>query len=323
MLTAEEITLAYRLFLGRSPENPEVVANLMQNVRDYQQLRTHFLSSHEFIQIASEFIGEQQNIRIRHPLLPRIPVQTEVSASDLNKMFDRVHDEWEILGIREPYWSVLTQEQYRPSYFLGHEKEFFQSGKYPADAFYAALRRNQIDPHHIQQCLDVGCGVARVTQYLAKLFPQVIGVDISNSHLEIARSVVKESAIENVSFIHCKELGLFEELPKVDGIFSIITLQHNPPPVIVWILKELLNKLKPLGVAYIQIPIYRNGYLFESNRYLNSPLPESLEMHFLPQHDIFRILEACDCLCLEVREDGMVAEDHFTISNTFLIQKNK
>lgn len=191
MLTAEEITLAYRLFLGRNPENQEVVANLMQNVRDYHQLRAHFLSSHEFIQIASEFIGEQQNIRIRHPLLPRIPVQTEVSASDLNKMFDRVHEEWEILGIREPYWSVLTQEQYRPSHFLGHEKEFFQSGKYPADAFYAALRRNQIDPHQIQQCLDVGCGVARVTQYLAKLFPQVIGVDISNSFNKRVRIIDK------------------------------------------------------------------------------------------------------------------------------------
>lgn len=322
MLTAEEITLAYRLFLGRNPESQEVVTNLMQNARDYQQLRTHFLSSHEFIQAATEFIGEQQNIRIRHQLLPRIPVQIEVSASELKKMFERVHEEWEILGVKEPYWSVLTQEQYRPSHFSGHEKEFFQSGSYPADAFHAALRRNQIDPHRIRFCLDVGCGVARVTCYLAKLFPQVVGVDISSAHLDIARSIVRDGEVDNVTFIHCEDFNSYEKLPKVDGIFSIITLQHNPPPVMVWLLKELLGKLNPLGVAYIQIPVYRNGYFFEAHRYLNSPMPESLEMHFLPQNEIFKLLEACGCTCLEVREDGMVAEEHFTISNTFLIQKN-
>jgi len=323
LLTAEEITLAYRLFLGRNPENQEVVANLMQNVHDYQQLRSHFLSSHEFVQVASEYIGEQQNIRIRHPLLPRIPVETEVSDAQLNQMFGRIHQEWVLLGKREPYWSVLTQEQYRPSHFEGHRAEFFQSGKYPVDTFLAALRRNQIDHHALVSCMDVGCGVARVAQFLAKSFARVIGLDISTEHLDIAKSEVRAGGIDNVSFIYCKELSVYEQLPKVDAIFSIITLQHNPPPIMVWIFKHLLGALNPAGVAYLQIPVYRNGYLFEAQRYLNSPISSSLEMHFLPQQEIFKIIDLCNCSCLEVREDGMVAEDNFTISNTFLIQKNK
>jgi len=67
---------------------------------------------------------------------------------------------------------------------------------------------------------------------------------------------------------------------------------------------------------------YRSGYLFEAERYLNTPAPKTLEMHFLPQHEIFKTIEAAGCCCLEVREDGMVGEEEKMLSNTFLIQKH-
>ena len=74
-------------------------------------------------------------------------------------------------------------------------------------------------------------------------------------------------------------------------------------------------------MAYIQIPTYRAGYLFEVERYMHTKAPNTLEMHFLPQQDIFKIINATRCLCLEVREDGMVGAEDKMLSNTFLIQK--
>jgi hypothetical protein len=44
-------------------------------------------------------------------------------------------------------------------------------------------------------------------------------------------------------------------------------------------------------------------------------------MHFLPQHDVFKIVADTNCICLEVREDGMVGDEDKMLSNTFLIQK--
>ena len=112
------------------------------------------------------------------------------------------------------------------------------------------------------------------------------------------------------------------QLPNVDAILSVITLQHNPPPVMAWILKNLLNILNPGGVAFIQIPTYRNGYLFEAERYLQTAQPNTLEMHFLPQHEVFRIISESNSICLEIREDSMVGDETQMLSNTFLIQKN-
>ena len=321
MLSQEDITLAYRLFLGRNPENAQVVSNLLQHVRDYGQLREHFLNSQEFIQIATQFIGEQQNIRIQHALLPSIPVQTSVTALQLTAMFDRIHLQWERLGNAQPFWSVLTQDQYKVNAFKAHRDEFYQSGKSAIDICLAALRRNQINYNQYDTCIDVGCGVGRVTNYLAKTFSKTLGVDISQPHIDLARSASQEQGISNVEYVRCASIYDYENLDQADFIFSIITLQHNPPPVILWILEILLNKLNRSGSAYIQIPSYRNAYLFEAERYLKSPTPETLEMHFLPQQFIFAMIDQCDCLCLEVKEDGMASNNHFTLSNTYLIQK--
>jgi hypothetical protein len=54
---------------------------------------------------------------------------------------------------------------------------------------------------------------------------------------------------------------------------------------------------------------------------VNSKAPKKLEMHFLPQQDIFIIVVESDCVCLEIREDGMVGDEDKMLSNTFLIQK--
>jgi len=55
---------------------------------------------------------------------------------------------------------------------------------------------------------------------------------------------------------------------------------------------------------------------------LNTPPTKSLEMHFLPQHEIFKIVDATGCRCLEIREDSMVGEESKMLSNTFVFQKS-
>jgi hypothetical protein len=83
----------------------------------------------------------------------------------------------------------------------------------------------------------------------------------------------------------------------------------------------LLANLRSGGVAFLQIPTYKNGYLFEVDRYLASPSSEKLEMHYLPQHEVFKLFAEANCQCLEVREDNMVSGDDQVLSNTFLFQK--
>ena len=157
---------------------------------------------------------------------------------------------------------------------------------------------------------------------MAQTFPKLIATDISKPHLLIAKAQVESQGWSNAEFIHWDDPRALYQLPNVDAIMSVITLQHNPPPVMVWIMKNLLACLNPGGVAYLQIPTYRNGYLFEAERYLQTAQPNTLEMHFLPQLEVFRIIADSDCTCLEIREDGMVGDESQMLSNTFLIRRN-
>jgi SAM-dependent methyltransferase len=322
LISADEVRLAYLLFLGREPENENVVNNLCQSVHSIEQLRSEFYKSAEFQNRIGEILEMPPQVASRHPFyLPAIPVEVECSEDVLEGMFSRIAGEWVSLGKVDPYWSVITQPQYHLDEFESHRQQFFASGNHISSLFLAALRRSGINPNLIEFCLDFGCGVGRVTAHLANTFPKVIGVDISQPHLDLAKAFLDSQSISNVELILCDHVRMIQSLPQVDAILSVITLQHNPPPVIFWLLKNLLGLLKPGGIAFIQVPTYRNGYLFEVERYLNTPAPNTLEMHFLPQQAVFRAITEADCTCLEVREDGMVGHENLMLSNTFVIQK--
>jgi SAM-dependent methyltransferase len=323
LITSEQVTLAYQLLLGRDPESSDIVNNLCQTVHSIPALRESFMRSPEFRSRMGEILDKHQDVQLRHPFhLPHIPVEAEISDDLLKRMFDRIKFEWTYLGEVEPYWSTITQPQYHLDHFEANRQQFYDSGKYVLDIFLAALRRNNVNPSHIQTCLEVGCGVGRVSQFLAQTFPKLIATDISKPHLLIAKAQLEGQGFSNTEFIHWDDPRALYQLPNVDAILSVITLQHNPPPVMVWIIKNLLACLNPGGVAYMQIPTYRNGYLFEVERYLQTAQPNTLEMHFLPQHEVFRIIADSDCTCLEIREDGMVGDESQMLSNTFLIRRN-
>lgn len=322
MVSTEEVTLAYRLFLGREPENKDVVNNLCQTAQSAAQLREIFLKSPEFVQRMGEVLGKPQSVRHRHPFhLPKIPVETNVSSEQLDRMFERIHKQWEHLGNTEPFWSVVTQPQYYQADFAQHSEKFYQSGHHSCQIFLAALRRSGINPSQFNTCLEIGCGVGRVTSYLAGAFSKVIATDISAPHIALAKQHMVDKGIGHVEFQHFNTMSQMMHLPQVDAIFTLITLQHNPPPVMAWMLSTLLSHLRSGGVAFFQLPTYRTGYLFEAERYLASTPPDTLEMHYLPQPDVFRLLADANCQCLEVREDAMVGAEDTMLSNTFLVQK--
>ena len=322
MVTPDEVSHAYKLFLGREPENADVVAGYCQNAQTLDQLSRIFMSSPEFMRRMGSALEKPQANRHRHPFtLPRIPVETQVSPEVLDQMFERIHKQWDHLGATEPYWSVVTQPQNYVAEFEQHSQQFFASGNSACDMFLATLRRCGINSAGLDTCLEIGCGVGRVTSYLAGAFSKVIATDISDKHLELAKTHLAEQGLQNVELQHWHNLDQMRHLPQVDAIMSVITLQHNPPPIMAWMLSTLLSHLRSGGVAYLQIPTYKNGYLFEVDRYLASTPPDTLEMHYLPQPELFRLIADANCICLEMREDGMVSDEDQMLSNTFLVQK--
>lgn len=314
------IRWCYRLFLDREPENDDVIRQALPYVNDPAALRRRFLSSDEFLQK-----GEIQAGPTLKGDEPPMSVDVDASDSDMRLLFDRVQKAWEELGETEPHWSVLSLERFMAERMGQPEfvEEFDASGKHDTDLLFAALRRNGVQTEALRVCLEYGCGLGRVTRWLAERFEHVHAVDISRSHLLVAQAHLERQGIHNVTLNRIDRVDDVERLPKVDFVFSVIVLQHNPPPVIAYTLERLIGALNPGGVALLQIPSYRLGYTFSLEQYLAGALePGGMEMHFLPQHRIFSIVRAAGAQVLEVLEDGRIGTGRKDVSNTFLLRRD-
>jgi SAM-dependent methyltransferase len=265
--------------------------------------------------------GAGSAVSIARPLdWPAILVETDAEPTELNTLYDRVSMVWSHLGQVEPYWSVLTAPEFKAEIFSQYEL-FYSSGKSTIEEFAAFVSRSGLSIEPSQTCFELGCGVGRLTSWLAPLFKHVVAADISRDHLDIAATALRTQNLTNVSLRHLTDVRELLEIDTFDVFFSVIVLQHNPPPVIVYMLKQILARINLDGLGYFQVPTYEERYSFSVDKYLAaSKDEESMEMHVLPQNIVIDLIYQSGCRLLEVREDAYTGSPT-GISNTFLIQK--
>lgn len=315
-LSEEAVRWAYRMILGREPESQAIIAEQIQTHPDAHRMRASFLQSVEFsrslpAQMRIQFSGHE----------PPIRVDCDGPPDALQRLFEHVNRNWHELGESEPFWSVLTAPEYRGIPQAESIRRFFASGPVDVRQFLDTLARSDLDLTGRTICLEYGCGLGRITRALAPHFHKTIGVDISKSHLDHARRYAKRDGILGIEWQHLASVDSLDQLPQVDVIYSMIVLQHNPPPVIDRIIAAFARILKPGGLAYFQVPTYRIGYCFDLQRYLKTAASVSgMEMHVYPQHRIFRHFADAGAIPLSVEEDdktGIPGER----SNTFLFHR--
>jgi 2-polyprenyl-3-methyl-5-hydroxy-6-metoxy-1,4-benzoquinol methylase len=312
-----EVELCYRFILGREPESADVVNELAQTYPTVPELRRAMLASDEF----KTQIGSSNAVALGELLWPPNAVDVDVPPEYLKKMMRRVEQSWENLGDTEPFWSVLTHDRFLAANLEANKAAFYESGKTGTEFFFAAAARAGItDFSGLPVCMEYGCGVGRLTVWLAERFKKVIACDISQPHLDLAKVTFEQRHIYNIESVRVASVDAVAELPSFDVFFSLIVLQHNPPPIAAYILRQVLQKLNPGGLAYFQIPTYRVSYKFDARQYVESEDRLEMEMHAIPQKDLFALFVECGCSVLEVREDSWVGDASF-VSNTFLLQK--
>ena len=100
--------------------------------------------------------------------------------------------------------------------------------------------------------LDCGCGPGTISVGLAQAASpgQVIGVDLEESQLELARANAANLGIANASFECCDVYELPYEENKFDAVFSHAMLEHLRDPLAV--LTEMRRVLKPGGLVGIR-----------------------------------------------------------------------
>ena len=302
-LTKQDATRLYQILLHREPESDTIadgVVNQFSNPVD----------AVEWISHSAEYADRQADagraIIRRNQDIPVFEVQTACDAPALARLLERVADTFSRFGESDPYWSVLTDSRFRMDQIDDHMRDFFETGAQSAQLLTNALTRNDIDPVSIKSVLELGCGVGRVTVHLAEQFDRVIGVDISKGHLDAAAEAAKAFGRTNIELVHLTRIEGIRSLPKADCLYTVIVLQHNPPPVIKVMLEGLLDRVNPGGIAYFQVPVLAPGYRYDVAEHLREG-GDNIEQHAIPQKVVFEVLRELGFEVLEALPDTWVS----------------
>ncbi len=300
-LSADDVRDAFGLILGRRPESKATIVAHLKAYHSRQALLSGLLSTEEFRLNSTRRADIDALVMIaveRSMHVDGSCIDDDVSPEVLRLLLERIRAQWTLLGETDPYWSVLAQKEFRANRLdEAARREFAQSGVEMTDLIALFEKRTGV-PINRGVCLELGCGVGRITRHLAGKFERVIAVDISPGNLAVCEEYLRAEGVTNVEPRLISNPTDFGDLPDIDVFFSVIVLQHNPPPVQKFILQAILRRIRPGGAALFQIPTAMADYRFDVAEYLDTPHP-TMEMHGLPTAIVLDT----------IREAGLVVRD--------------
>lgn len=164
---------------------------------------------------------------------------------------DQTDADWEHFGQQEPYWAVLTENQFRKEKIDDDARRvFFQSGQRYIDRIFQTIRSHLYPSFSPRRAIDFGCGVGRLTVPLAKSCAEVVGIDVSQGMLNEARANCESFGLSNVSLVKGDD-QLAEVSGRFDFVNSFIVLQHIPCGRGMNICRRLVELLADDGVGAI------------------------------------------------------------------------
>lgn len=161
--------------------------------------------------------------------------------------------DWERVALDDPYWGVLSRDEYRKESMDPERFERFMATgeRFVSDVFglIAEHLDRQFAPKRV---LDVGCGVGRLLIPMARHAKQAVGVDVAPAMLELARKHAQSAGLDNIELVAGDD-----ELSAVQGEFDFvntyIVLQHIPPERGYRLIRSMIERCRKGGVVSIQV----------------------------------------------------------------------
>ncbi len=316
LATRGDVIGLYQLLLGREPESEAVITSRVG--LSLGAIIQEFLGSLEYQRRTGAALNEQY---VQAP--PRSDVDLAITEAQRARLLSHIRKTWQQLGRDEALWSVMTNDAFRTATLdQAARTAFFESGQPEVETFLRTCGQMGVDARCEGRVLDFGCGVGRIGVHLAQRYQAYLGVDISQPHLDLAREALTQAGVID----HCQLQRLEDWIDAADGwdaVFSVIVLQHNPPPVIVGLVEVMLRRLNPGGVAWLQIPHALFDYSYSASahlRALDAGDGRGMEMHPLPQPVMFGLIEDAGCRVRAALADGRAGQAG--LSTTYLVTRS-
>lgn len=160
--------------------------------------------------------------------------------------------DWHAISSAEPYFGVLTDPRFlKQNLTDAATHDFYQSGGSDVEWAIGNIRTRFEPSFRASHAIDFGCGVGRHSFALAEHADRVTGVDVSPTMLAIAERARIQRGLASVAFRD----GLPDE--PAQWVYSCLVFQHIPPARGYDLLRDLLARLAPRGIASIQLTTHR------------------------------------------------------------------
>lgn len=162
------------------------------------------------------------------PIKAKVP-EPSVTGTPMN--FTDMYAWWNKAALENPMTAILSNHQNWDG------DAFFETGK-----VWLAESRVFMEAANVKlggkRALDFGCGVGRMTAALHEMYDNVVGVDISEEMIRLARQLRRH---DNVEFVQVAKLPLPFANREFDCIYSTIVVQHIPSPFNLDYVKEFFR----------------------------------------------------------------------------------
>ena len=167
------------------------------------------------------------------------------------------NSDWRQIAIKDPYWGVLSHESFRgPELNKELAEQFFASGEQYVDSLLGMVHKFFGEAPISGRALDFGCGVGRLVIPLARHVGEVVGVDIAEGMLALAKANAEKAGVGNIKLVQSDD-----KLSKVTGQFDLvntfIVLQHIPPERGLRLIRRLVELTRRGGICSLQLTYAR------------------------------------------------------------------
>lgn len=191
-------------------------------------------------------------------------INTRTHISNLFKKNERIDDsksKWNELAKKDAPYYILTNKSISAS-----ETKFKQSGEKDVQENFLndEIIRSVIGYDKKSKVLEIGCGIGRLSEFIAPHVDRLYGIDISDEMISRAKKRLDNH--KNTIFMATDGIHFPLESESVDVIFSFIVFQHMPSvDVVRRNIEEISRVLRPGGIAKIQlrgIPVSKDSWFY-------------------------------------------------------------
>jgi len=131
---------------------------------------------------------------------------------------------------------------------VSHDEKAAHANIY-RDYYTKSYIKEHLTPSSGDKVMDFGCGVGRVTSFLAPLVNRIAGVDLSSQMIEVAKR--KNGNHHNINFLWLKSAPLPYPENSFNKIFTHWVMQHIPDAEAIIYFKEFYRTLNEGGKIFL------------------------------------------------------------------------